>query len=455
MRKFLKSMGGTMDLTVGKPMHLIFSFGVPLLLGMLFQQFYNMVDSIIVGKLLGVQALAAVGSTGSINFMIIGFCIGICNGFGIPVAQTFGAKDWKNLRKYITNGAWTAGIISILLTVGVGILTNDILIWMKTPETIFDMAYDYIFVIFMGIPVIFLYNMVSSILRSLGNSITPLLFLVFSSLLNIVLDFVFVVQFGVVGAGLATVIAQAIAGIVCLLYMIRNYKHLEIKREDWKFSKGHAYRLCKMGVPMGLQYSITAIGSVVLQAAVNGLGEIPVAAMTAGLKISMFACSPLDALGSTIATYGGQNLGAGRMDRIRQGLRDCTKIGIIYSLLAFGFLTLFGRSLALLFVDASETLLIEYIYQFLVTNSVAYVLLVIVNVFRFLIQGLGYSTFAVLAGVCEMAARGLAGVVLVPIFGYIAAACSNALAWIFADLFLIPAYFYVMRSLDRKFGCKE
>ncbi|MGN0154192.1 MAG: MATE family efflux transporter [Lachnospiraceae bacterium] len=450
MRKF-KCSNGSKDLTEGKPMQLILGFGLPLLLGLLFQQFYNMVDSIIVGKFLGVNSLAAVGSTGSINFMILGFCIGVCNGFAIPVAQTFGAKDSDNLKKYITNSVWASILFAVIITTATGVMTRNILIWMKTPDSIMEEAYIYIFIVFMGIPATFLYNMTSGILRSLGDSVTPVVFLIFSSLLNIVLDILLVRPIGVAGAAIATVTAQAVSGIICLIYMIKKYKTFAFTKKDWTFSSKHAFTLCGMGVPMGLQYSITAIGSVILQAAVNAMGETIVAAVAAGTKISMFACCPFDAMGSTMATYGGQNVGARRLDRIDQGLKDCIKLGVGYSLLALIFMILFGQKLALLFVDAKETELIHYIYMFLIGNAAFYIPLAFVNIVRFMIQGLGYSTFAILAGVCEMFARGIVGFFLVPAFGYLFVTIASPIAWIFADAFLIPAYMYVMKRLQRKF----
>lgn len=450
MKLFKNTSSGTKDLTEGKPMQLILSFGLPLLFGLLFQQFYNMVDAIIVGQVLGVNALAAVGSTGSINFMIMGFCIGVCNGFAIPVAQTFGAKDFKNLKQYITNSVWVSIVFAVTFTTVVCLLTKDILIMMKTPDTIFQDAYTYIFIIFLGTPAIFLYNMISGILRSMGNSVIPVAFLVFSSLLNIALDLLLVKPMGVAGAAVATITAQAIAGIVCLIYFIKKYSYLEFEKEDWTFSKSHAFRLCGMGIPMGLQYSITGIGSVILQSSVNTLGETVVAAVAAGTKISIFATCPYEAMGTTMATYGGQNVGAGKLDRIGQGLKDCLKLGIGYGLIAFVFMIVFGKQLALLFVDAKEVILIDLIYKFLLGNSMFYFLLALVNIVRFMIQGLGYSTFAILAGVCEMFARGIAGLFLVPIFGYVFVPLASPLAWLAADLFLIPAYIYVMKRLRRK-----
>jgi len=452
MSKLFKSLNGTKDMTDGKPMKLILEFGLPLLFGLLFQQMYNMVDSIIVGKKLGVDALAAVGSTGSINFMVLGFCIGVCNGFAIPVAQTFGAKDFVNLKKYITNSAWVAVGFAAVMTLAVCLLTRQILVAMRTPDTIIDQAYSYIFIIFLGIPVTYLYNMVSGILRSLGDSVTPVIFLVFSSILNVILDFLLVTPLGVAGAGLATVMAQAVSGMICLFYMIKKYKSLHFKKEDWKFSRSHAVKLCSMGVPMGLQYSITAIGSVILQTAVNAMGEVYVAAVTAGSKLSMFVCCPFDAMGSTMATYGGQNVGAGRLDRVDKGLKSCVKLGVAYAVVAFVFMFFFGKKLALLFLDEPTEEIITYIYYFVIANSAFYIPLALVNIVRFMIQGLGFSAFAVLAGVAEMAARAIAGFILVPYFGYTCVVLASPLAWLFADAFLIPAYVHVMKKLRGQIG---
>lgn len=312
---------GARDMTEGSPMKLIWGFFVPMVFGLLFQQLYNMADTIIVGKCLGVQALAAVGATGSINFMIIGFCLGVCSGFAIPVAQKFGEKNDSALRRFVANSGWLAAIFSVLMTSAVCVLCRDILLWMDTPADIIDGAYRYIFVIFLGIPATYLYNLLSCTIRSLGDSTTPLIFLLFSSVLNVALDFftILVLDMGVAGAGWATITAQAVSGLLCLLYMRKKFTILKMQGDEWKPRKDYMKILCGMGIPMGLQYSITAIGSVILQTAVNSLGSMAVAAVTAGSKIVIFLCCPFDALGSTIATYGGQNVGAGKLDRIAPG----------------------------------------------------------------------------------------------------------------------------------------
>lgn len=439
------------DMTVGSPMKLILGFAVPLLFGFLFQQFYSVVDTIIVGKTLGVNALAGVGATGSVNFLVIGFCMGVCNGFAIPVAQKFGAKDYVTMRRFIANSVWLSIGFAAVMTVLVSVFCRQILTLMRTPEDIFEYAYIYILIIFIGIPATYLYNILSGIIRAIGDSKTPLAFLVISSVLNIGLDLVLIVifQMGVAGAAVATVLSQLISGILCLIYLIYKFEILRVQKDEWKMDLHLMGILCSMGVPMGLQYSITAIGSVILQTAVNTLGSVAVAATTAGSKVSLFFCCPYDALGSTMATYGGQNVGAKRLDRIGKGLLSCSILGIVYSIAAFVIMYFFGDKFALMFLDAGETEILQNARMMLVINSAFYIPLTFVNVIRFLIQGMGYSTFAILAGVFEMVARTLAGVFLVPEFGYIGACFASPLAWIFADLFLFPAYFYVMKRLHK------
>ena len=440
----------TKDMTSGSTMKLILGFAVPLLMGMLFQQVYSLVDTIIVGRFLGVSALAAVGATGSINFLIVGFCQGICNGFALPVAQRFGAKDYDGLRKYVGNSAVLTIIFGGAITLITVIACRPILELMQTPADIIDLSYHYIVVIFAGIPAIMLYNILSAYLRSLGDSITPVIFLVLSAGLNIGLDLLFIVTFhwGVFGAAFATVLSQAVSGILCLILIIKKFDLLHLKREDWKLDWGYSRYLLIMGLPMGLQYSITAIGSVILQASVNTLGSTAVASMTAGSRISMFVVCPFDALGSTMATFGGQNVGAGRLDRLGRGLRSAVILGAIYSALILVILIFFGRDLILLFVSAKEAAVIAQAKQFLVTNAAFYLMLALVNIVRFLIQGMGFSGFAVFAGVFEMVARTLVGLVFVPIFEFTAACSANPLAWIFADCFLIPAFFHCRKKLQ-------
>ena len=439
-------------MTSGSPAKLIFGFAIPMFLGLLFQQFYSMVDTLIVGKFLGVNPLAGVGSTSSLNFMVLGFCMGVCNGFAIPVAQMFGAKEEHRLRRYVTNGAWLCIVFSIVMTLVVVAVCRPVLVLMQTPEEIFEYAYVYIVIVFWGIPCTFLYNILAAIIRSLGDSKTPVIFLAISSGINIVLDLVFVLVFdmGVEGPAIATVLAQGISGIICLFYMYRNFPVLHASRDEWKPELHYMGKLCFIGIPMGLQYSITAIGSLVLQTAVNGLGAMVVAGVTAAQKINMFISCPIESLGQTMAPYAGQNMGAGKIDRIGKGLKSAVLMGWGVSIICFLIAVLFGKQLTLLFVDAGETEIIAYSYQFLLFCIGGYCLLTLVNTVRFTIQGMGFSVFAILSGIMEMIARILAATVVVQMIGFAGTCLAHPMAWLFADVFLIPAFFWCRKKVAKQ-----
>ena len=449
----------TKDLTVGSPMKLILRFALPTLFGMLFQQFYNLVDTMIVGKLLGAQALAAVGSTGSINFFVIGFCMGVCNGFAIPVAQRMGAGEHSKMRRYVANAAYLSVAFALVLTVATGLLCRTILRVMRTPSDIFADANAYIFIIFMGIPATFLYNLLAGIIRSLGDSKTPVYFLALSSFLNIFLDIALILWFhaGVAGAAIATVVSQAISGLACLAYMRRAYPILRMTRQERRLDGRSCKVLCAMGIPMGLQYSVTAIGSIVLQSSVNALGSLYVAAVAAGSKLfQLFAC-PFDAMGATMATYCGQNVGACKLDRLGQGVRACAVLGLVYSALALGAMLLFAPQFAMCFLNPGEaqlTQLVDLTSRYIIAFTLFFFPLSLVNIIRFSIQGMGYSTFAILAGVLEMIARAGVGLGLVPLFGFTAACFASPAAWICADLFLIPACIHCIGRLRKLFPNK-
>ena len=442
----------TKDMTSGSPAKLIFGFAIPMFLGLLFQQFYSMVDTLIVGKFLGVNPLAGVGSTSSLNFMVLGFCMGVCNGFAIPVAQMFGAKEEHRLRRYVTNGAWLCIVFSIVMTLVVVAVCRPVLVLMQTPEEIFEYAYVYIVIVFWGIPCTFLYNILAAIIRSLGDSKTPVIFLAISSGINIVLDLVFVLVFdmGVEGPAIATVLAQGISGIICLFYMYRNFPVLHASRDEWKPELHYMGKLCFIGIPMGLQYSITAIGSLVLQTAVNGLGAMVVSGVTAAQKINMFISCPIESLGQTMAPYAGQNMGAGKIDRIGKGLKSAVLMGWGVSIICFLIAVLFGKQLTLLFVDAGETEIIAYSYQFLLFCIGGYCLLTLVNTVRFTIQGMGFSVFAILSGIMEMIARILAATVVVQMIGFAGTCLAHPMAWLFADVFLIPAFFWCRKKVAKQ-----
>ena len=439
----------TKDMTSGNPLKLIIGFAIPMFLGMLFQQFYSMVDTVIVGKFLGVGPLAGVGSTSSLNFLVIGFCTGVCNGFAIPVSQMFGAKRDSELRRFVANSAWLCVIFSVVITTAIVACCRPLLTLMHTPEDIFAYAYVYIVIIFLGIPTTFLYNVTAAIIRSLGDSRSPVVFLAIASGINIVLDIVFIVAFhmGVEGPALATVISQGISGLLSLFYMKKKFEILRISKEEWKMRGSYMKTLCYMGIPMGLQYSVTAIGTLVIQAAINGFGSMTVAGVTAAQRINAFISCPIEAIGATMAPYSGQNMGAGKLDRVGKGLRDASLLGFVISAVLFVFVLLTGKQLSLLFLDTADAQVVAYSYRFLVFTAAGYCLLVLVNAVRFTIQGMGFSVFAITSGVLEMIARSLAGLVVVPLIGYTGICLAHPMAWIFADAFLIPAFFYCKKKI--------
>lgn len=443
------------DMTQGSPLKLILGFSVPLLFGLFFQQLYNFVDTAIVGRFLGSHALAAVGSTGCINFMILGFCMGLCTGFAIPIAQAFGAHDETELRRYVGNAIYVSAVLSIILATVTSLLCPWMLRLLNTPEDIIEDAISYIQPIFMAIPVTVLYNISSGILRSLGDSKTPVYFVASAAMINILLDIVFILNLhmGVRGAAIATIISQLFSGVGCLIVMKKRFPILQLSRDDRRFRPEYAKQLVGMGIPMGLQFSITAIGSVVIQTAINGLGTVAVAAVAASSKLcNLFYCV-IDALASTMATFSGQNVGARKVYRIHEGLKVATILGGVYSIAVFLVAWLLGPTLLTLFVSAAETDVISLAHQYLIYNTILYFLLLMVNLLRFTVQGMGFTRAAMFAGVAEMFARIFVAVVLVPLLGFSGACFANPAAWLAADLFLFPCYLFVSKRLAQQLGC--
>lgn len=447
------------DLTQGSPMMLILGFSLPLLGGFLFQQLYSFVDTAIVGRFLGYDALAAVGSTGSLNFLINGFCMGLCSGFAIPIAQAKGARDEQELRRFVMHSVYLCGVISVLMALITGFGSPLFLRLMQTRLELRDNAVRYIQPVFFAIPATVLYNMAAGVMRSLGDSRTPMIAIVIAALMNIALDLLFILVFhmGVAGAAWATVISQLVSGLWCLWVLMRRFPALRMEKDDLRIRTPFVRRLLGMGLPFGLQYSITAIGSVTVTIAVNGLGTVAVAAVaavTAAGKLSMLFCIVFDALASAMATFAGQNVGAKKLDRVGQGLKSASIVGCIYCVIAFVVIYFFGRDMVSLFVDADDPQIIADVLdkaqQFLVVNSALYIPLLFVNIVRFTIQGLGFTTVAMTAGVMELIGRACVAILLVPVFGYDAAVWANPAAWLLADAFLFPCYFTVMKWLRNR-----
>ncbi len=440
------------DMTTGSPLKQILSFFFPLLVGTLFQQFYNIADSVIVGRLLGVNAFAGVGSTASLNFFVLGFAMGCCSGFAIPIAQSFGAGDMEAVRRRIGQTVWLALLVVLAITSLTFFYTDDLLRITNTPEEIFDDAYTYIFIVFMGTASMGLYNLSAAVLRALGDSRTPLYFLIVAVLLNVALDYLFIASFhmGVEGAALATVLSQLLSGVACVIYSYYKLPQLRLHRRDFKPHWREMGHIAYIGIPMGLQSSIIAIGAIILQSDTNALGTAAVAGISAGQKVQNIVTSPMFAVGTTMATYTGQNLGAAKPQRIRQGVRQISLASFFYCLAALAFVYFLGDAIAHLFIGEADPLVFENTQTFLLINGILYPFLVLVFILRNTIQGLGFSNAALLAGAAELVTRLVASRTIVRTYGFIAVVIAPTIAWVVADLVLFPLYILMMRKTERR-----
>lgn len=442
-------MAQAKEMTSGTSFPLILNFTLPLLLGNLLQQTYSLMDAAIVGKYLGINALASVGASTSVVFLILGFCTGCCSGFSIPVAQKFGARDYVTMRRFISVSLKISGVMSVAIAIITSLLCAFILRTIQTPENIFDGAYIYLLITFIGIPCTFYYNLLSGIIRALGDSKTPFWFLLLSAVLNIILDLfcIIVLGWGVAGAAIATVFSQGVSSVLCYIYMNRKYEILKTTPSERRFRSDIARQLLGIGVPMGLQFSITAIGSIMLQSSNNALGTACVAAFTAAMRIKMFFMCALDSLGIAMATYSGQNYGAGKPVRIWQGIKSSYVMMLVYVAAINIVIWCFAEKFALLFIDPSETEIIKDTALFLHINLSFFPLLGSLIILRYTIQGAGYTKLAMFSGVSEMVARIMVSLVVVPLFGYLGVCYGDPTAWLFANLFLTPAFIYVYRRL--------
>ncbi len=442
----------TKSMTEGKPLPLILRFAVPLLIGNLLQQTYNIIDAAIVGRILGADALAGVGASSSVQFLVLGFCIGVCCGFGIPIAKSFGAKDYDKMRSDIFHGMVLSGIFAVVLTVLCALLCPQILHLLSTPEDIYNNAYQYLFIIFLGIPFNLLYNLMAGIFRSVGDSRTPFMFLAFSTVLNIGMDlfFILVLGLGCAGAAAATVMAQAVSGVLCYIYMRKKMPVLRLKRQDCRLDGGTVKLMLAMGLPMGLQYSITAIGSMVMQSANNGLGSVYVSGFTAGMRIKQFAMCPFDALATGVSVFCSQNLGAGKIERIKTGIKQGTAIGIFYGAFAGIVLIFFGRTLSLLFISGENVAILDASAKYLRCMGYFYWSLGILNVCRMCTQGLGFSGRVVAAGGLEMVARCVVSLCFVPLFGFTAICFADQTAWLSACAYIVPTCLHCIKLCEKR-----
>lgn len=433
----------TKDMTTGNPVKLILTFSIPLLIGNIFQQFYSMADTIIVGKFLGVNALAAVGSTGAMAFLVNGFVIGLTGGFSVLVAQRFGANDEEGVKKAFASSLILSIIMTIIVTFISMISAKPLLELMNTPADIINDSLSYIIIIYAGNVAIIFYNMLSSILRALGDSKTPLYFLIIASILNVVLDIVFIFNFsmGVAGAAYATIISQSISAILCAIYIVKKFPILKLKKHHWKLRKNYVQKQLRIGVPMALQFSITAAGAMVLQGALNNFGSKIIASYTAASKVQQLVMQPAVTFGVAMATYSGQNLGAGRIDRIKEGVKKCTIISIIVSIVSTIVVISFGGAFTKLFIDGNDLEVISYARHYLNTVSIFYIPLGLIFIYRNTLQGIGDSFVPMMAGVAEMIARTVVAFTLPRLIDFTGIALADPAAWFAAAIPLGITYF--------------
>lgn len=442
-------MSHTNDMTKGNPMQQIISFALPLIVGYILQQMYLIIDASIVGRFIGVEALAAVGASTSVMFIVMGFCGGTCAGFSIPIAQTYGAKDFSKMRAYVANALRISLVIAIIITLLTSIFCEQILHLVNTPEDVMRQAWIFLIFQFVAIPFMIAYNLLSGFIRALGNSKQPFYFLITSSVVNIILDLILILIFkmGVAGAGLATLLSQLFAAALCARYILRELKMLIPRDTERRYNDKMVGKLLMNGIPMGLQFSITGIGVMMLQSANNALGTIYVASFTASVRIKYLFTTVFDNIGVAMATYCGQNIGAGQMKRISQGIRSAIKIMLIYFVMTFLVIWPFADKMMMFFVDAGQQEIISNAALFMRIANYFYPALGLLTILRYSIQGLGYSNLSMMSGVMEMLARCSVSIWLVPFFHFLGVCYGDPMAWIAADLFLIPAYIWVYRRL--------
>lgn len=442
----------TNDLTKGNIWRQIIGFTIPILLANLFQNLYSAVDSAIVGHYAGNSAFAAVSSTGSITFFVIGWAMGINSGFAIMISQRFGAGDEKGVRHYTAMSLYLCTIMAVVMTAALLITNGWVLKLMQTQDSLFTDTYVYLKVTYIGLTATIAYNFLSALLRSLGDSKAPLIFLIISAFINFVLDMLFVAVFrwGVAGAAAATVISQGISSLLCLIYIIKKFSILRLHKEDMYFSFRSACKLLGLGIPMALQFSITAIGTMIVQVALNRLGEVYITSYGACSKIQNITSQFFTAFGSCIATFTGQNAGANRMDRVRKGVKITIIMTLICSVADIVLMIGFGGGLVHIFVSDVDTELLIVSQQFFNVIAWFYPMLSLIFVYRNVLQGMGNGLVPMLGGIMELAARIAAVALLAEPFGYIGVCAANPLAWTAALIPTIPVYYYTMYIKPKK-----
>lgn len=440
----------TNDMTTGNPVKLILLFSIPLLIGNIFQQFYSMVDTIIVGRFIGVEALAAVGTTSSMVFLVNGFVMGLTSGFAVLISQKYGAKDEVGVKEAVASSIILSIIATILVTFISVLSAKPLLTLMNTPSNIMKDASTYIIILYAGNIAIIFYNMMAATLRALGDSKTPLYFLIVSSVLNIILDLVLIINFkmGVAGAAYATVISQGVSAILCVIYTYKRYKILRLKKDDFKVKKKYYRKHLKVGIPMALQFSITSIGIMTVQSAINIFGSTVIASYAASSKVLQLVMQPATTLGVTMATYCGQNIGAKRYDRIKEGVKKCVQISIITSVISAIILIFLGKYFVMMFVSNPDAEILSYAQQVLNISAIFFIPLGLIFVYRNALQGIGDSFIPMMAGVYELVARAIVAFTLPKVLEFMGICLADPVAWFAA---VIPlAYTYYKREKSFK-----
>ena len=425
------------DLTKGNPIKLIILFALPVFLGNVFQLLYSLVDTKIVGETLGDISLAAVGATNPINTLIVGFLIGITNGFAVVVARYFGAKDFDNLKKSVASSLTLGIITAVILTFVSVVFLMPLLRILNTPDNVRNQSYDYIKIIFLGMIISMLYNVCASVLRAIGDTVTPLMFLIFSAIINIFLDYLFILNFGfgVKGAAYATILSQLISAIMCFIYIIKRYPELHLKRSDFEFSKDIVKELYKSGCSMGFMMSIVSLGTVALQGAINTFGTNIIVAHTAARKITEIFMIMFSVFGTTMATYCGQNLGAGKINRINEGVKIVISITWVWSLLMILITYLFAPKLIRFITGSTNTEVIYNATLYLKIDTLFYFVPAMISIFRNSMQGIGDHRTPIVSSLIELVGKFLIATLLAPAIGYTGIILAEPIVW---NLMVIP-----------------
>ncbi|MEL4504288.1 MATE family efflux transporter [Luteococcus sp. H138] len=442
------------NLTTGSPLNLIVLFTLPLLVGNLFQQAYAVVDTIVVGRMIGVQALAAVGASGSLQFLLVGFAMGCSAGLAIPVSRFFGAGELHRMRRAVAMGALISAAVAVVITLVGTVGAPHLLRLLGTPAELLPMSTTFLRVFSAGAVATTAFNYLSSVIRALGDSTTPLLFLILASVLNVVLVVTFIggLGMGVGGAALATVLAQLVSALLCLLLVWRRMPELHLKRSDFALDLPQLRESARLGFTLGFQMSIIAIGAAMLQFGINQLGATAVAAFTTSMRVDQMAVIPLASVGVAMATFVAQNAGAGQWRRILDGVRSALQLSIGMSLLLGLLIFLFGTHLVELFVGPGQPEVVGMAHHYLVVNSALYAILSVLFVLRHSIQGLGSTVAPTAAGVLELVARGVVGLLLVQHIGFLGVILAAPAAWVLALFPLLLAWRAHRRLLMARVG---